>query len=231
MAPSAPYHIRKYQERDRKPVLSLYSACVAEFGPITFRYLLRLPRVLVLLLGAPLAAFLATSSGLLALLAGLSVLAGLRRFARYPWAEFEVMALRTDMADISRAYFSQRGSCFWVAESQGRVVGMVGALPVADAAPRKEQVELFHLCVASEHRGRGIAKALVRTVLQFGRDQGYGAVVLSTSMLQPAARGLYQRMGFRETRRYFHSLSWRALDIPFVAFIYHVPSQPQGGGL
>ncbi|XP_037358696.1 N-acetyltransferase 8-like [Talpa occidentalis] len=121
------------------------------------------------------------------------------------------------------SYFSEHGSCFWVAECEGQVVGMVGALPVKDPALRKEQLELLHLCVALGHRGRGIAKALVRTVLQFGQDQGYSAVVLSTSSLQYSALALYQRMGFQKTHHYFFSLCWRIIAAHSIQFIYHLP--------
>ncbi|XP_004691418.1 PREDICTED: putative N-acetyltransferase 8B [Condylura cristata] len=234
MAPYA-HHIRKYQERDRKRILELFSQGVQEHAPTTFCHMLKLPRMILLLLGVPLAVFLITGSWLLALLANLSLLAALRFFAKYPWTEFEDMSLRTDMSDITKSYFSELGSCFWVAECEGQVVGMVGALPVTEPALRKEQLQLLHLCVALGHRGRGIAKALVRTVLQFGQDQGYSVVILSTSMLQYSALALYQHMGFQRTCQYFSSLSWRVVAVPIVQFIYHLPSahvskMKQGGG-
>ena len=134
------------------------------------------------------------------------------------------MCLRTDLSDITKSYFSEPGSCFWVVEAEGQVVGMVGAMPVEERPlQKKEQLELFHLCVASDHRRQGIAKALIRTVLQFARDQSYRQVVLSTSVLQHSALALYQHMGFQKTHQFF-SLGWRLLDVPSVMFVYHLPS-------
>ncbi|XP_006775331.1 PREDICTED: putative N-acetyltransferase 8B [Myotis davidii] len=220
----APCHIRRYQESDRPWVLGLFSKGAAEYAPTTFRHILKLPRTLLLLLGGPLALFVVSGSWLLALMAGLTLLAALRFLAKYPWTQYVSNCLRTDMRDISKTYLSEPGSCFWVAECEGQVVGTVGALPVGESTLRKEQVELFHLSVAWEHRGQGIAKALVRTVLQFARDQGYREVVLSTSMLQYSALALYQRLGFRKTGQHFFTKSWELIVVPAFELTYRLPS-------
>ncbi|XP_036904105.1 N-acetyltransferase 8 [Sturnira hondurensis] len=219
----APYRIRKYQESDRQCVLDLFSQGMIEHAPTTFRHLLKLPRILVFLLGLPLALFLVSGSWFLALVAGLTLLAALRFFAKYPWTEYVAHALRTDMSDISKTYLSGPGSCFWVAESDGQVVGTVGALPVEEPTPQKRQLQLFHLSVSLEHRGQGIAKALVRTLLQFARDQGYSEVVLSTSMLQYSAIAFYQGMGFQETGQNTLEI-WAIIPFRILQFTYQLPS-------
>ncbi|ELW64019.1 putative N-acetyltransferase 8 [Tupaia chinensis] len=195
----APYRIRKYRESDREWVVDLFSEGVAEYAPITFRHILKLPRTLVLLFGGPLAVLLASGSWLLALATNLTLLVLLRLFAKYPWNEFKVLVLQSDMSDITKFYLCDHGSCFWVAESEEQVVGMVGALPVNDPTLWKQKLQLLHLFVDSGHRRRGIAKALVRTVLQFAQDRGYREVVLCTSMLQHSALALYRSMGFQKT--------------------------------
>ncbi|XP_011356475.1 N-acetyltransferase 8 [Pteropus vampyrus] len=227
----APYHIRKYRESDRQRVLDLYSQGMTEHVPITYHHILKLPRTQVVLLGVPLALFLGSGSWLLALVASLALLAALRFLAKYPWNQHVVKFSHTDMSDISKTYLSKRGSCFWVAESEGQVVGMVAALPAEEPTLRKKQVELFHLSVASECRGQGIAKALVRTLLQFARDQGYSAVVLATSMLQVSALALYESMGFQKRHHYFPDLSWALIAIPEVELIYWLPSAQVSQGV
>lgn len=220
----APYHIRKYQESDRQQVVALFSQGILEHIPTTFRYVLKLPRTLVLLLGGPLALFLVSGSWLLALGADLTLLAALRFLVKHCFTQYVLTSLHTDMSDITKSYLSERGSCFWVAESEGQVVGTVGALPVKEPSLRKEQVELFHLSVALERRGEGIAKALVRTVLQFARDQGYSEVVLSTSLMQHSALALYHHMGFQETGQYFYNKTWALMAVTVVQFSYRLPS-------
>ncbi|XP_004435737.1 PREDICTED: putative N-acetyltransferase 8B isoform X2 [Ceratotherium simum simum] len=233
----APYHIRKYQESDRKTVLALFSQGMAEHVPTTFLHTLKLPRTFVLLLGGPLALFLVSGSWLLALMASLTLLAALWFLAKYCWTLFLVVSLQTDLSDITKSYFSERGSYFWVVEAEGQVVGMVGALRIKEPTLEKGQLELLRLSVALEHRGQGIAKALVRTVLQFARDQGYSEVVLTTTILQSSALALYQSMGFQKTQQFFFSMWCRLTAAPSIRLTYLLPSAQvsqapgQGGGL
>ncbi|XP_062065653.1 N-acetyltransferase 8 [Lepus europaeus] len=226
----APYHIRIYQERDRKSVLALFSQGMEEHIPSTFRLLLKQPRTLLLLPGVPLGLLLLSGSWLLALLASLAILVVLRFAASYPWKKYVALSLRTDMADITKSYLRGSGSCFWVAESEGQVVGTVGALPVQDPTLREKQLQLFHLSVALEHRGRGIAKALVRTVIQFAGAQGYSEVVLDTSIVQTAALSLYQGMGFEIKRQHYFNVSAGLVDFSTLCLVYRLPSA-QGGSL
>ncbi|KAM6180317.1 putative N-acetyltransferase CML1 [Erethizon dorsatum] len=227
----APYHIRKYQESDRKPVVDLFYKGMVEHIPAAFRHTLMLPRTLVFLIGVPLCILLVSGSWLLAFVSSLTLLVFLRLLVGYPWKQYVVTCLRTDMADITKSYLSACGSCFWVAESGGQVVGTVCALPVENPPLGKKQLELFHLSVAVEHRGEGIAKALVRTVLQFARDQGYGEVVLDTSIVQRSALSLYLRMGFQETGQLFLSIIMRLVAIPTFHLTYHLPTDGRGAHL
>ncbi|XP_036036842.1 N-acetyltransferase 8 isoform X2 [Onychomys torridus] len=195
----ASYHIRQFQERDRKRVLELFSRGMEEHAPATFCHLLKLPRTLLLLLGMPLAIVLVSGSWLLAVVCIVFLLLFLWFLAGQPWKNYVSMCLHTDMADITKSYLSLSGSGFWVAESGAQVVGTVAARPVKDPPLGRKQLELFCLSVSSQHRGQGIAKALVRTVLQFARDQGYSDVVLATGLLQQGAVSLYYSMGFQKT--------------------------------
>ncbi|XP_038176257.1 probable N-acetyltransferase CML1 [Arvicola amphibius] len=221
-SPMAPYHIRQYQDSDQKSVLDLFIRGMEEHIPATFRHLLTLPRTLLLLLGVPLVMVLVSGSWLLAAISIFFVLLLLKLFVRQPWKEYVAKCLHTDMADITKSYMNARGS-FWVAESGGEVVGIVGCLPVKDPPLGRKQLELFHLSVSSQHRGQGIAKALVRTVLQFARDQGYSDVVLGTTVLQRGAMALYLSMGFRRTDRYFLSIYWRLVDNPTIQLKHPLP--------
>ncbi|XP_004634223.2 probable N-acetyltransferase CML1 isoform X2 [Octodon degus] len=225
----APYHIRKYQESDRIPVVDLFYKGMVEHIPTTFRHTLMLPRTLVFLAGVPLCILLVSGSWLLAFLSSFTLLVFLRLLVGYPWKQYVLTCLRTDMADITKTYLSASDSCFWVAESGGQVVGTVCALPVENPPPGKKQLQLFHLSVAMEHRGEGIAKALVRTVLQFARNQGYGEVVLDTSMLQHSALALYQGMGFQKIGHYYMNNVWKLTRIPMFHLLYHFPSAQDGG--
>uniref|UniRef100_A0A673BV74 Si:ch211-195e19.1 n=1 Tax=Sphaeramia orbicularis TaxID=375764 RepID=A0A673BV74_9TELE len=105
--------------------------------------------------------------------------------------------LDSKLAD--QTYIQQKDSCFWVAESDGRVVGTVACLPNQDVP---ECLELKRMSVRHSHRGMGIAKALCQTVADFTRERGYAAVVLYTSVVQTDAQKLYERMGYQRIREF-----------------------------
>ncbi|KAG3267076.1 putative N-acetyltransferase CML1, transcript variant X1 [Ictidomys tridecemlineatus] len=227
--PMAPHHIRKYQEIDHKRVLELFSQGMIEHVPATFRHMLKLPQTFLLLLGVPITLLLVSGSWLLALVSNVTLLVFLWLLARQPWRKYVVVCFQTDLADITKSYLRARGSCFWVAESGGQVAGIVGALPVEDAPPGRKQLQLFHLSVALEHRGEGLGKALVMTVLQFARAQGYSEVVLDTSIVQQAALTLYLRMGFQKTGEYFYNKVFRLVYLSTIRLTYFLPSAQEGG--
>ncbi|MFV0252170.1 MAG: GNAT family N-acetyltransferase, partial [Beutenbergiaceae bacterium] len=81
-------------------------------------------------------------------------------------------------------------------------VGSVGALrallvltPLA--RPLQPGVLIMDgICVAQEHRGRGVGSALLAAVLDIARSRGDHAVQLSVIDSNPRAEALYRRTGF-----------------------------------
>uniref|UniRef100_A0A8C9PYG9 Uncharacterized protein n=1 Tax=Spermophilus dauricus TaxID=99837 RepID=A0A8C9PYG9_SPEDA len=134
----APHHIRKYQESDRKRVLDLFSQGMVEHVPATFRHGLKLPQTLLVLLGVPITLFLASGSWLLALVSNVTLLVILWLLARELWRQYVVMCLQTDLADINKSYLRARDSCFWVAESRGKMAGHPGPCGSGNMGARSE---------------------------------------------------------------------------------------------
>jgi GNAT superfamily N-acetyltransferase len=100
-------------------------------------------------------------------------------------------------------------AAFWVAEIDGAIAGMVGALrgvvPAIASMPggealraRTDVVELRRLRVAPEHWRSGIGAALTSVVVDWAREAKYGSLLLNTTSAQTPARALYERMGFRQ---------------------------------
>ncbi len=99
-------------------------------------------------------------------------------------------SLAGDLADIAGNYL-QPGSNFWVVETGGRVIGMVGV-------QRKDgkSCELRRMAVDINWRRNGLGRKLLETAEAFARQQGYGRMVLSTiTPLQPAI-ALYEGKGY-----------------------------------
>ncbi|XP_033920788.1 N-acetyltransferase family 8 member 3-like [Melopsittacus undulatus] len=193
----ASYRIRHYQDQDFEAVRSLFTRGMLEHSPAGYRHVLRSPRVQLQLLALFILVRAAGGSWLLALGSLALALVAIWLLVQSYATAYVRHALGTDMADVRGTYLRSPHTCFWVAEADGAVVGMVAVEPPEDAAERAEALELKRLSVSREHRGSGIGAALCQEVLSFTRARGVGAVVLSTSMVQVPAQRLYERHGFR----------------------------------
>ncbi|XP_022606098.1 probable N-acetyltransferase CML1 [Seriola dumerili] len=191
--------IRKFRDDDAEAVKEIFTLGMSEHVPSSFMHLLKQPLTQMVLMCMFCALMTSSKSFLLPILAVTLSLAGARQFVVYMFNRYIETSLRKDLNDISETYLKQKDSCFWVAESDGRVVGTVACLP-AENAP--ECLELKRMSVCRSHRGMGIAKALCRTVGDFTRDRGYAAVVLYTSVVQTDAQKLYEHMGYEKIREF-----------------------------
>jgi ribosomal protein S18 acetylase RimI-like enzyme len=61
---------------------------------------------------------------------------------------------------------------------------------------RQHKAEVWAVYVAPEHRGRGIARTLMRMVLQEAAERGYRALVLTVEAGNLTAVALYESLGF-----------------------------------
>ncbi|XP_074848437.1 N-acetylaspartate synthetase isoform X1 [Carettochelys insculpta] len=84
-------------------------------------------------------------------------------------------------------------SCFWVAVLDGNVVGIVAAR----GNEEDNTMELRRMSVDANFRGKGIAKALGRKVLEFAMLNNYSSIVLGTTAVKMAAHKLYESLGFK----------------------------------
>ncbi|XP_060092274.1 N-acetylaspartate synthetase [Heteronotia binoei] len=114
-------------------------------------------------------------------------------FSRKVILSYLECALNTDMSDIEQYYMKSPGSCFWVAMLNGNVVGIVAAR----GNEEDNTLELRRMSVDSKYRGKGIAKALGRKVLEFAVINNYSSVVLGTTAVKVAAHKLYESLGFK----------------------------------
>lgn len=122
---------------------------------------------------------------------------------------------------------------FWVAvlaedDPLERIVGMVGIgrlsfhiLPkagpfVGDLQGRNDDLELQHLRVDPDFHGRGVGRQLCQAVIDWARERRYGTLFVNTTTPQTPARGLYQKLGFREVAITYvgkYELVWMELSL------------------
>ena len=102
--------------------------------------------------------------------------------------------LATDLKDIEKTYMSGNGSHMWVAEWEGKVVGMVGLVNNCSHKPRVAGLQ--RMSVSTVCRRMGIAKKLLDELCQHAKDQRFGKLVLTTTSAQIPAVRLYKKWGF-----------------------------------
>ncbi|KAM6913224.1 putative N-acetyltransferase CML1 [Xenentodon cancila] len=195
----ATFQIRRYQDEDAESVKEIFTLGMNEHLPSAFMHILKQPLTQMVLMCTFCALMASSKSFLLPILAVTLLLAGARQMVVYMFNSYIDTSMKSDLKNISDAYLKQKDSCFWVVESDGRVVGTAACLPAEEAAGC---LELKRMSVRRSHRGLGIAKALCRTVADFTRDRGYSAVILCTSMVATDAQRLYEHMGYKKIREF-----------------------------
>jgi ribosomal protein S18 acetylase RimI-like enzyme len=95
-----------------------------------------------------------------------------------------------------RAEVTTQDTPTWVAESGGRVVGMVTLCVFKTLTGPKAYLD--HLVVAPSCRGQGIGRALVRHAIEQARVAGASRIDLTASDEKEAGRALYESLGFHK---------------------------------
>jgi DNA-binding MarR family transcriptional regulator/GNAT superfamily N-acetyltransferase len=116
----------------------------------------------------------------------------------YGWdISFEALAAEI-AAQFIRSYDPAREHC-WIAELGGEPVGSVFLVKASG-----EVAKLRLLLVEKKARGLGIGRALTEQCIRFARQAGYTSITLWTQSILVAARGIYQRAGFRRVKEEKH---------------------------
>jgi len=100
-----------------------------------------------------------------------------------------------DIDNIEEAYLNEPHNAFWIAELEGRPVGMIGV-----SLEENHVGEIRRLRVDPCHQEGPVAAALIETSLTHCRHHGFLKVRLDTRFERDAAIGLFDRFGFQHTR-------------------------------
>ena len=109
----------------------------------------------------------------------------------YGWdITFEALVAKIT-AEFIENFDAKRERC-WIAELEGKRVGSVFVVRKND-----EVAKLRLLIVDPRARGLKLGTRLVEECLRFARSAGYSSMTLWTQSNLTAARGIYQRAGFK----------------------------------
>ena len=135
------------------------------------------------------------------------------------WAEYPgcVMDVDGEVPELRAlaSYFANRGGALWAAEAGGEIVGVVGVAP--GSGPDGGFWEICKMYVAREHRGSGLARALLGEAEQFARAAGAAQLKLWSDTRFERAHAFYARQGYVRTGaiRVLNDLS-NSLEFPFM---------------
>jgi GNAT superfamily N-acetyltransferase len=127
------------------------------------------------------------------------------RRAMFEEMGFQDIATLDRVDDVSREYFTEalRIGTYkaWLAgESNGQIVGGGGIVianwPGYPGENHAKRAWILNMYTEPEARRRGVAKQLLKVMIDWCRSEGFSAVSLHAS---PAGRPLYETVGFRQT--------------------------------
>ncbi len=115
-------------------------------------------------------------------------------------------------------------------DEQGRLLGF-GSYGVFRAWPAYKYSVEHSIYVASEHRGKGIGKALLREVISTARSQNYHVLIGGIDSANNPSINLHKKLGFTHagTIRQVGFKFGRWLDLDFYQLILDTPREPIDG--
>uniref|UniRef100_A0A673L0N9 N-acetyltransferase domain-containing protein n=1 Tax=Sinocyclocheilus rhinocerous TaxID=307959 RepID=A0A673L0N9_9TELE len=196
------YQIREYQDADYSAVRTIYSTGFREHVGTVYLLPLKQPWIQAMLCGFCLLTYILSGSILTCMLCVGGVMLATRMAMQYIFEQGIQLGLREDLLDIRNSYMQPGRS----------IVGTLGILPCVE---EPGAWELKRISVKKEFRGRGLAKALCKTALEFVARHNVKRVVLFTSMVQTDAHKLYDSIGFEKEEEFV----WPSLPARLINFM------------
>jgi len=103
---------------------------------------------------------------------------------------------------------------FWVfaAKIDGEMVGYLNASLIPKPDRRKGTIFVDEVWTQDSFRGRGVAKALIRRIIELGKELDMWEFRLTVDIDNPAARKVYKGAGLKEKECIFGRMSLREVN-------------------
>ncbi|XP_043914319.1 probable N-acetyltransferase CML5 isoform X2 [Protopterus annectens] len=189
------FSIRCYEPKDYHVVRQMFKCCCLELVMPGFRWSLRQPASIALFLVCGSISYALTYSLWYVILAATALAAVMYYACWRIFTDFMKLKLQTEMGNIEKYYIKPPGSCFWVAEADGKVIGTIAVKRLPE---HQEACELFRMFVQHKFCRCGLAKKLLETAFEFAKDYGYKTCHVQTNITQVPAVYMYKKMGFQQ---------------------------------
>jgi ribosomal protein S18 acetylase RimI-like enzyme len=113
--------------------------------------------------------------------------------------DLEFQGFSRELAGLPGDYASP-GGCILLAQGAGDYAGCVALRPL-----QNKICEMKRLYVLPECQGRGVGRALARSVIGEARSKGYKKMRLDTIESMKAAQKLYSSLGFETIKAYCYN--------------------------
>ncbi|MBC8309203.1 MAG: GNAT family N-acetyltransferase [Planctomycetes bacterium] len=100
-----------------------------------------------------------------------------------------------DLDYLTEGYFECKDSCFWVAEYEEWIVGMIGVQRLSD-----DSAEIRRLRVRDIFRRKGVGTILMQHAILFCKEKQYLKVVLDVRIERGPAISMFNTFGFLQGR-------------------------------
>jgi GNAT superfamily N-acetyltransferase len=144
-------------------------------------------------------------------------------YADWLGVDLDFQGFDEEIGDLAGVYGPPAGRLF-LAFDGAAPIGCVGLRPLA----AEGEAEMKRLFVRPEFRGRGVARRLVRAVIEAAKQIGFCTLRLDTWPPRMAqADAMYRRLGFFPTPPYYNN---PVMEVVFYALALKPPAQESGGG-
>ena len=207
--------IRSFERKDQSACQNIFKDGYQEFiKSITVTYLSLLVRYIVMAAMFPILAAVIWSAWIFAVFVVMvcMVLAFIGIYLQLTgWLYINHTLKSGDLKDIEESYMSIQQSHLWVAELNGRVVGMVGL--VHEENFEQGVYELKRMYVVPNCRKKGIARNLIKELISHAKTNRIKLVILKTTSTVVPAIQLYMKNGFTFSSA---GLNGKLTDVPVI---------------